>query len=94
MAVATHDEFVKRYPQFSDSGRFRIEKALADAALYVDVVAFGVRADLAIEYKAASLLVSGRYGQIAPLPNKSETNEWEKRFLELRAMVPKKGILL
>lgn len=92
-AVPTWDEFKARYPKFGGVNEVMFARALEAAKLYVDPDAFGPRYHLAVEYKTAALLESGKYGQVAPLPSRSEMPEYEKRFLELRAMVPKKGLL-
>lgn len=93
MAATTFDEFVARFPEFRNAGQVLVEKALAEAALYVDAAAFGARYDLAVETKAASLLMGARYGQTQPLPSKDQTNEYEKRFAALKLMVPRRGMV-
>lgn len=94
MALPTWDEFSRQFPKLLQAGPALYGKALEDAKLWVDEVAFGIRYERAVAYKAASLLESGKYGQVVPLPSKTETNEYEKRFQEMCDMVPRKMMIL
>ncbi len=93
MAIPTADEFKKRHPRFVNAGSVLIQRALDAAQLIVDPAAFGIRYELAVEYKAAADLESGKYGQIEPA-NKGVSTEYQKKFEELCRLVPRRGMVL
>jgi hypothetical protein len=88
----TTEEFIARHPEFVNAPNL-VTIALANAALFVSVDVYGDRYELALEYKTAALLASGKYGQILPAANTSMQADYQKLFEEVRKLNPIRGLV-
>lgn len=92
----TVDEFTTRFPewlQVAEDAPEIIERALTDAAQFVDAAVWGDRYDAGLAYKAADLLAGQPFGENARLKGSDKTT-YGIRFEQMRTALPIRFLLV